>query len=262
MEVVMTVKAYPTVSTKYGEAVCVAAVRVDVEPYEWVRFFPVGFRDLPKHQRFHKYQHVRLRARKGSSDRRKETWKPDLGSIELGDVIPAGGAWTARRELLEPLVGPTMCELHRGRKGGGDGPSLGLVRPALVRGVAVSPEDEWSIGQRATVGQGNLLTKKVDLVKPDHAFFYSYVCEEPGCNGHRQKIVDWELGEAYRKWPESGDALIEAIRSRWHNDMCAEHREPSFFVGDQYTRPGQFLVLGTFYPEHAPAESQLSLALA
>ena len=44
--------------------------------------------------------------------------------------------------------------------------------------------------------------------------------------------------------------------------MCAETREPMFFVGDQHRYPGQFLVLGTFWPERQPDENQLSFNLA
>jgi hypothetical protein len=155
-----------------------------------------------------------------------------------------------------------MCALHRGRKGGGDGPSLGIIRPARVRAIRVGVESAWSEGQLGTVGQGNLLTTKVELVKPGHAFSYSYLCEEHGCKGHIQKIVDWELGEAYRSWPQQGDTLLEALRGHWLDYMCADKREPLFFVGDQHTRPGQFLVLGTFYPERRADEAQLAFELA
>jgi hypothetical protein len=262
MSVLITVKAYPSVSSKYGEAICVAGVRVDTPKPEWVRLFPVAFRDLPPDLRFVKYEVITLRARKHSTDRRAETWRPDAESIRRGDVVPGGGTWSARRRLVEPLLGPTMCELHRGRRGGAPGASLGIVRPARLRGIRVMPENPWSEGQLGTVGQGNLFTNKPELVKPGHAFHYSYFCAEPDCKGHVQKIVDWELGESYRSWPQTGDALVGAIKSRWLDDMCAEKREPMFFVGDQHTRPGQFLVLGTFYPERRPDENQLSFSMA
>jgi hypothetical protein len=227
-----------------------------------VRLFPVRFRDLPLWKRFSKYQIIRLRAQKHSSDTRRETWRPDLDSIELGEIVPAGGAWEARRRLVEPLIGPTMCQLSRGRRGGADAPSLGLVRPARLWSVRVTAENEWSAGQLATLGQGNLLTQKPDLVKPEHAFSYSYVCEEPDCKGHVQKIVDWELGESYRSWRFSTDELIERIKARWLNQMFDERREGMLFVGDQHRFPGQFLVLGTFYPELRPNANQLMLDLA
>jgi hypothetical protein len=259
MELLVTVKAYPSVSTKYGEAICVAGVRLDIAAPEWVRLFPVPYRDLPEHQQFEKYQLIRLRARRHSTDARRETWRPDVDSIQCGEKLPPGGPWTARRVVVEPLLGPTACELMRSRTGGGSGPSLGLIRPNRVLGVRVSRETEWSPGQRSALGQGNLLTSKSTLEKPGHSFSYRYQCEEPDCKGHSQKIVDWELGEAYRSWPGTGDQLVEAIRCKWHDVMCAEHRETFFFIGDQHKRPGKFLVLGTFYPERRPNENQLVL---
>lgn len=258
----ITVKAYPSVSTKYGEAICVAGIRLDTPEPEWVRLFPVRFRDLPSEMQFRKYEVIKVRACKHSSDRRRETWRPDQDSFQRVEFISAGGPWVARREHVEPLLGPTMCALHQGRRGNGDGPSLGIVRPARLRGIRVRLEEEWSPGQLGTVGQGSLLTSKTELVKPSHAFSYSYFCEDSDCNGHVQKIVDWELGEAYRSWPQRGDALVDAIKTQWLNMMCADKREPLFFVGDQHTRPGQFLVLGTFYPERRPVAAQLTLDLA
>lgn len=258
MEVLVTVKAYPTVSTKYGEAVCVAGVRLDTTAPEWIRFFPVRFRDLPPDRQFRKYEVICISAHRHSTDKRRETWRPEVDTIERKEFVPAHGHWPQRRRLLEPLIGPTMCQLHRGRKGGADAPSLGLIRPARIRGIHVREEEPWTAGQRATVGQGNLLTQKTELVQPSHAFSYVYLCQEDGCKGHRQKIVDWELGESYRSWPQRGQDLIDAIKTRWLDDMCTGTREPFFFVGDQHTRPGQFLVLGTFYPKQAPNADQLT----
>jgi hypothetical protein len=262
MRVLITAKAYPTVSVKYGEAVCVAGIRLDTPQPQWVRLFPVTFRELAAELQFKKYEVISLEARKHSSDTRVETWRPNTDTIVREDFVPAGGPWTARRKLIEPLVGPTMCALHRGRKKNGSGPSLGLIRPAQIRDLAVGPEGEWSSGQLGTIGQGNLLTTKSELTRPAHAFSYRYTCEEPGCKGHRQKVVDWELGESYRRWPQRGDALVEAIKQKWFDSMCADGRETMFFVGDQHTRPGQFLVLGTWYPERLPHVAQLSFGLA
>jgi len=259
LRVLVTVKAYPSLSSRYGEAICVAGVRLDTPEPEWVRLFPVRFRDLPREQQFSKYEVITVRACRHSTDTRRETWRPDLDSIERHEFLSAGGTWPKRRAVVEPLIGPTMCELHRGRKGGADGPSLGLVRPARMRGIPTRAEDEWTVGQAALAGQGNLLTVKTDLEKPLHAFSYSYCCEEPGCKGHTQKIVDWELGQAYRSWERSPGELVASIQEKWLDFMFDPKRDTTFFVGDQHTRPGQFLVLGTFYPEREQPETQLTM---
>lgn len=262
MELLILVKAYPSVSMKYGEAVCVAGVRLDTPTPQWVRLFPVGFRDLPEHQQFGKYDVVALRAQRHSTDRRAESYRPDLGSIRVGQHLPAGGPWQARRLWVEPLLGLTMCQLHRGRKGGGAGPSLAVVRPAEVHDMSVRDADPWTDGQLATLNQANLLSTKSKLEKPAYAFAYRWRCEEPGCNGHTQGIADWELGQAYRAWGRKGYDVIAAIRGKWLTEMCAKNRETMFFVGDQHKRPGQFMVLGTFYPEYRPNAGQLTLDLA
>ena len=262
MEILVTVKAYPAVSMKYGEAVCVAGVRVDTPQPKWVRLFPVGFRDLPPEKQFHKWQVITLRAQKHSTDRRAESYRPDLESIRVGERIGAGGQWPERRRLVEPLLGPTMCELHRGRKGGGSGPSLGLVRPTRVVRVIPREAEPFSASQVSTLNQANLLTTKMTLERPGHSFAYRWYCEEPGCSGHTQSIADWELGEAYRSWGRHGYDVIEAVEAKWLDFICAEHRETMFFVGDQHKRPGQFMVLGAFYPEYRPNAAQLTLEFA
>lgn len=91
--VVVTVKAYPAIAQKSGESVCVAGVRIDRDEPEWIRLFPVGFRALPPDRQFVKYQVVRLRVRRGGSDRRPESFKPDLGSLVLGPTIGPDHAW-------------------------------------------------------------------------------------------------------------------------------------------------------------------------
>src|SRR5437879_1598199 len=53
ISLVVTVKAYPAISQKHGEAVCVAGIRTDSAP-RWVRLWPVYFRDLPFSERFQK----------------------------------------------------------------------------------------------------------------------------------------------------------------------------------------------------------------
>lgn len=190
MDLLVTVKAYPSVSMKYGEAVCVAGVRLDTPTPEWVRLFPVGYRDLPEDARFRKWEVVHLRAQRHSTDRRSESWRPDLDSVRRGQFLESGGHWPQRRLWVEPLIGPTMCELNAGRAGGGPGPSLGLVRPARVIDVVARTAEPWTPGQEATLNQGSLLSAKRTLEKPTHAFSYRWECEAPACPGHLQTIVD------------------------------------------------------------------------
>ena len=239
---------------------CVAGIRLDTREPEWARLFPVGFRDLPPEQQFGKYDVIRLRAKRHSTDRRIESFRPDLGSLEVGRRMPAGAEWAERRRHVEPLLGPTMCELHHGRKGGLPGPSLGVVRPARVMSVTPRDAEDWSPAQVSTLNQGNLLSDKPTLERPAHSFAYRWHCEQAGCNGHTQSIADWELGEAYRAWGRQGYDVVASIRKKWLDEICADDRDTLFFVGDQHRRPGQFMVLGAFWPRARPNAAQMTLA--
>lgn len=263
MEVLVTIKAYPAISGTYGEVICVAGVRLDTPEPHFVRFFPVRFRDLPYDQQFKKYQVIRLRACQHSTDRRAESWRPDPDSIRLGQFLPSGGTWPARRRWLDPLVGPTMCELVRGRKGGNNlAPSLGLVRPARVTSVTASAAKDLSAAQEAMLNQGSLFSAPRDLELPPHTFRYRWECEDPDCSGHHQKIADWEIGQAYRAWQGRGLDPVEAIRHKWLAELCAESRDTHFFVGDQHLWPGKFLVLGVAWPKRRAEVKASQLALA
>jgi hypothetical protein len=73
--ILITVKTYPTPSMSYTETVCVAGV--DVATGEWVRLYPVPFRDLPGYQQFSKYSIVEVDVRKHTSDPRPGSHDPD-----------------------------------------------------------------------------------------------------------------------------------------------------------------------------------------
>lgn len=68
--VLVTVKAYPNPSRKYGETVCVAGV--DLKTSKWVRLYPIPFRDLDDEKKFAKYSVIEVRAKKPSDDKRPD----------------------------------------------------------------------------------------------------------------------------------------------------------------------------------------------
>jgi hypothetical protein len=92
-----------------------------------------------------------------------------------------------------------------------------------------------------------------------YTFRYQYRCAEAGCNGHKQSVLDWEIGQAYRRWrsryPVEGD-LLAAIRRRWLEEITGPERDTLFFVGNAHLHPDAFMVLGVFWP---PAMVQTAL---
>lgn len=56
MRVLITVKAAPNPSAAYGETVCVAGIRLDLDAPGWLRLYPINFRDMDAGVQFSKYE--------------------------------------------------------------------------------------------------------------------------------------------------------------------------------------------------------------
>ncbi len=252
IELLVTVKAYPNISQKYGEVVCVAGVRTDVQPRRWVRLFPIAYRDLGFSERFKKYQYISLDAEPHSGDARPESMRPNTNSLNLGNLVDTRKGWAVRRSIIEPLTIDSMCELQR--RQAMDGTSLGVFRPAEVSEFTVETvEADWDPDKQAVVDQPSLLMPtKNGLERIPFRFRYRYRCSDPRCRGHHQSIIDWELSQAYRDWRgRYGNQVLEMLRHKWLDEMCGEKKDTAFFVGNQHQHPDAFLVLGVFWPPKA-----------
>jgi hypothetical protein len=69
----ISVKTYPTLSSKYDELVCTAGFREDGT---WIRIYPVPYRKLPYTQQYKKYDWIELDLVKNESDARPESFRP------------------------------------------------------------------------------------------------------------------------------------------------------------------------------------------
>ncbi|MGH9069979.1 MAG: hypothetical protein ACRDX8_02130 [Acidimicrobiales bacterium] len=218
IEVLVTVKDYPSASVKYGEAVCVAGIRTDTPQPSWVRLYPVEFRDLPIDKQFAKYEKVALDVI-ASSDGRPESRKPLADTIRSLGKLSTGKdrRWRERRRYVEPLLVESMCAAREAQVT--TGCSLAAFRPTEVQEVIARPEeDRYSCGG--------------------------------SCKGHEQSIIDWEIQEFYRKCQrQHGEQeAVRLVRQRWLEVLCGPTRDTVFFVDNQHLHPASFLVLGVFWP--------------
>lgn len=264
LDFVVTVKAYPAVGVKTGEAVCVAGVTATGDP-EWVRLFPVPFRDLPRDVQFKKWQRVRVDVQRPRNDPRPESSSPDVTTFEVVGDLPAGN-WAQRRRLIDALPVRTMCEMNRLNKllPGRDrsAPSLAVVRAAARPTFTVEARSRADIdAARAKQNQGQLplfATANEPIEVLEHAFYYRYRCLDAECSGHRQSIIDWEIAQAYRRWQRDYPADWEdRLRRKWVDELWADDRDTVLFVGNQHQQPDGFLVLGVFWPPNTPLQLTL-----
>ncbi len=260
------VKAAPVLTSQLDETMCVAGARIDRELPEWIRVHPVPFRDLASDLRFVKYQEVELDLIPPRSDRRPESWSPVEGTIELGRTIGTERRWADRRSVVSQLRSATMCELvAANRTGSGPGtPSLALVRPAGPPELVITTRDEdqlarWRRRAEGAKGRVSLFADpteaKADFEVVPCRFSYRYRCEEMGCRGHTQTIVDWEVVALWRRVRHRPD-WQDHMRKRFAHEMW-EGRATALFVGNQEQHPISFLVLGVFWPPAAAYQPSL-----
>ncbi|WP_432834089.1 hypothetical protein [Dactylosporangium sp. CA-092794] len=140
LRVLITVKAAPNPSEKYGETVCIAGLSVDLSQRRWIRLYPINFRDLSFNDRFRKYDIISVDARPARQDQRRESWKPYPETIVNKGHLRA---WEPRRPHLDPHIEHSMCTLFRNTRDHADAQSLALVRPKDVSGFKVEPHPGW-----------------------------------------------------------------------------------------------------------------------
>jgi hypothetical protein len=237
-----------------GEAVCVAGVRIDHETPEWIRLFPVGFRELPDSAKFRKWQVIELEGSKSRGDLRPESYTPHLHTVVPGEVIDAKHKWRQRREMLGNLIGSTtLCELMAAQEGGAHAPSLGLVKvaPGAVAQVIEGPvwEPERQLLAELAAAPHLLREKALSPLKPPmFQIRYQWHCLSSDCPGHQHSSCDWEVGAAALNWSKSYSDVRIPLLEKFGEGMLGSKRDTYFFVGNQHQRPRTFMVLGTFYP--------------
>ena len=255
LDVLITVKTYPIPSKKYDELVCTAGVLPDGQ---FVRLYPINFRDLPFSRQYRKYQWIRVRAEKhGGRDSRKESYRPYCDTLKvLGEPIPTGpgGDWSERAKFA--LAGKSDSMEHLYEKKNNDGTSLGVFRPKNVKDLIVSPDtSDWKPSFRAALLQAQLWeTRRITCEPPRKVpfrFQYVFECDDGRCKGkHQMMIEDWELGALFWKLVDKGDSherAAEKVKERFLTDLCGPDKETYFYVGTVLGH-GTWVVIGVFYP--------------
>lgn len=254
-QVLVTVKAYPQPSKKHQETVCTAGICLDSK--EWIRMYPVPFRYLEDNKQFKKYDVLDVEVSVDGTDGRPESHKIRGDTLKIIENVSSDDNWKRRKEIVLPTLSASMCEIIREQAESKK--SLGafrLKRPKDLQWKAV----DFSQTDDDSVQLSLFDEKKKKLERLPYDFRYKYVCEgESNCNGHFQKILDWELGEAYRQWTMkyAGEAeALSKIKEKWLDQMFAEDKDSCVFVGNHHLHRDKFMILGVFYPKY---DGQLSL---
>lgn len=262
--VLVTVKTYPSPSDKYGETVCVAGVRLDLGVPSWIRLYPMKFRLVDYDQQFVKYEIIRVPVMPtGGRDPRPESMRPDQTRLESVRKVPSDHNWVERRQLMRPLIGATTtCALIAANKVvdySQPAPSLGLIRPLRVQ-VSVADGDPWDERQLSKVikaSQPDLFNTEgfKELEPAPFRVSLRYRCEEQGCGGHQVSLLDWETGQAGRRWlRESGSTRARQMLKDKYEELLDADRDAHLYVGNLHQHRESFSALGVWSPKLEPPD--------
>jgi hypothetical protein len=261
LKVLITVKTFPIPSSKYDELVCTAGVN---EHGDFVRLYPINFRDLPFSQQYKKYQWLEVDAIKHTGrDSRKESYRPDCDSIRLiGKPLSTDNNWAERAAYALAKRSQSMEELEAKQEQ--DKTSLGIFRPKEVCDLVWTPTDaDWKPGFKAALSQQRLWENRKASKEPPRKvpwkFQYKFVCDDPRCKGNHQKMLeDWELGALYWNCIDAGaspDEACQKVKQKYLDQICASDRDTHFYVGTILAHPKSWVIIGVFWPKKAAALS-------
>lgn len=265
------VKTYPTLSTKYGETVCTAAMRDDGS---WVRLYPVPFRRLGETEQYRKYDWLECRIVRNTQDRRPESYRPvDESELQAVAHIGTQDQWRERRQLVlgKAKVSDKLDELILGAKQ--NEISLAVFKPAKVIDFIVEKEEsrDWDpkklSAMRAHIDQLSLFDdnewRKTFRVIPKLPYKFSYRFDDANGQRSQLQILDWEIGALFwnclwRDHCQNEQAAIEKVRAKYFDEFVG--KDLHFFLGTTLQfhsiSPNPWLIIGVF---PAPYQTQLSL---
>ena len=271
-KVLITVKTYPTISTKYEELVCTAGF---LEDGKWIRIYPVQFRKKGYSEQYKKYDWVLLDLVKNTSDFRPESYRPVSHDTEINiveNISADGGSWDSRRKIALQKVYTNLTLLIAEAKNKEICTSLAVFKPKEIKAVVVEPcEREWSKEKLETLKQlsifDSVVTDKPQVVKK-LPYKFSYVFIDEDNREAKLMIEDWEIGQLYwncLKKYDGYDREAKACQDIVYKylDDFARTKDLYLFLGTSqqfhFVGPNPFMVIGTFHPKHIEVNPQFEL---
>ena len=265
-KILITVKTYPSISTKYKELVCTAGF---TDKGKWIRIYPVPFRKLDYSTQYKKYDWIELDLVKNSSDFRPESFRttnPD--HITICGHVNTDHNWAERKRLVLGKVYYNLSELIAEAKDKKQVTSLAVFKPNKVIDFSCEATDrDWSRDKKEIFNLMNIFEKAGDELKivKKLPYKFSYVFQDILGIRSKMMIEDWETCQLYWRMLEkySGDEkkACKDVKNKYLEDF-AKTKDLYFFLGTtkehHFVAKNPFIIIGTFHPT---IELQTSLDL-
>lgn len=267
-KVLITVKTYPILSSKYDELVCTAGFRDDGS---WVRIYPVPFRKNPYNEQYKKYDWIELDLVKNKSDFRPESYRPKSLDSEIKVVghVNTDNNWEQRKQICLGRIYYNLSELISEAKDKDICTSLAVFKATEILDFTAEHVDvHWDKAKLAKLNQLNIFEStnegKFEVI-PKLPYKFKFIFRDNQGKDSRMMIEDWETGQLY--WSclvrhEGNERkAVDDVRKKYFDDF-ANTKDLYFFLGttklNHFIAHNPFVIIGTFHPKVA---SQTKLVL-
>lgn len=268
-KVLIAVKTYPTLASKYDELVCTAGF---LEDGTWVRIYPIPFRKLDYDKQYKKYDWVEIDLVRNDSDFRPESHRPYSidNSINIIGHIDTNSNWKLRKEIVLKNVYKNLDILIADAKDKKKYTSLAVFKPTKIIDFISEPvEREWDKAKldklKAKALQLNLFANSDNPFEVVNKLPYkfSFVFLDDQGRESTLMIEDWETGQLFWNCMKTHDGNEQKacadVRKKYFDDF-AKTKDLHFYLGTtrnfHLMAPNPFIIIGTFHPKK---DDQLSL---
>ncbi len=256
-KILITVKTYPSISTKYDELVCTAGL---TEEGKWVRLYPVPFRKMPYTEQYKKYEWIEVDIVKNSSDFRPESFRPYSADtkITIAKKVGTENNWAERKKIVLQNIYTDLSQLIANAKDKSICTSLAVFKPTEIIDFTFEAviDREWNQAKLAELKQLNLFSSNKNQFKVIQKLPYKFSYKLRDEKGKISKLMieDWETGQLYwnclAKYSDEKKAC-EKVREKYFDDF-AKTKDLYFFLGttklNHFRAPNPFIIIGTFHP--------------
>lgn len=238
-KVLITVKTYPVISTKYKELVCTAGFD---EEGNWIRIYPVPFRQIDYENQYSKYQWMEIDLIKNNSDPRPESYRPNWQSTpRLLNKIDTKNDWAERKKYALKEVYTNFEKLLDEAKSS-TRKSLATFKPTEVLDFEITKgESQWGKQKLERLKQTSLSfepwEKNIIEVVNKLPYNFHYLFKDETGKLRRLMIEDWEVGALYWNCLKRSGSESEALDKvkEMYFDTFVNKRDLHFYLGTQYT---------------------------
>lgn len=261
-KVLIAVKTYPTLASKYDELVCTAGF---LEDGSWVRIYPIPFRKLDYDNQYKKYDWIEIDLKRNTSDFRPESHRPESldKPPKIVGHIGTENCWQLRKEIVLRNVYTDLNKLINDAKDEKRYTSLAIFKPAAIHNFIYEQVDrEWDKNKldklKARAQQGKLFAKSdnpFEVVRK-LPYKFSFVFSDITGKERTLMIEDWETGQLYwnclKRHEGDEKKACEDVKKRYFDDF-SKTKDLYFYLGTtrefHCIAPNPFVIIGTFHPK-------------